>query len=970
MFKSFRQTGRRWGYLLVRRRVAVAWATFFFFAFVSALDFARNFDAYGSAFVRDWIEISGYITSPLLFALLVYIALRASAREVRAENLATAIVSNAPIGIFSTDREGRITFANKKLTELLSGIEMAQILGVVVPELPAIAGTALEQTFRNALRGEAFTVHDFEYAPATGAPRFFTAYGVPLRDALGILDGVMVLLEDTSERRQWQREIQARSEEAQRHARELEILRDISIGATATLDLDEVLRLVYERVASATSISTFFIGLYDEASNELHFEFRIDDGVRVPKFSRRLDQSAGLSGWIIQHRTPLLLDDLQDTSKLPTQPNMVGRPSRSWLGVPLIAKDRVIGVMSAQSYQPNQFDQNHQRLFVAIANQISVVIENARLFAQTRQRAQELQVANDIARAINSTLNLDEVLNLFFERVNALFNVEAGSLVLHDPLTNELVFEVVHGGAGESLLHKRMQSDRGIVGWVTLHGDSVLVPDVRLDARWSGEMDATTSYVTRSILAAPIRVQERTIGVIELINRRNGIAFDTADKNLLEMFAVSAGIAIENARLHRQTQQRLAEVSMLNTIANQLASSLDLDQILATIVTRLKLLFTCRAVSIHLLLPDHQFLDLRASSGLAPEQPVNGIRIGTGIAGRVVLEGTMRYVRRADDAPSDARLNPATQSLLTVPLMSRERILGTLSLDSSTPNAFSEDNQRLLTIVASQIATAIENAQLYRDSKDRAERLRAAYEELQELDLLKTEFTQNISHELRTPLTFIKGYVELLRDDSLGDLSAKAREALDIVANKTDALIELVNSILSLQQVEASKLRVSMVRMDELARQAVRGAQATAQKVKVELCEEIAAHLPPIAGDAERLMQVLDNLLSNAIKFSPHGGKVCVRVRELDGNVQVDVQDSGIGIAREKLPLVFERFYQVDGSATRRFGGTGLGLAIVKRIVELHNGRVWAESDPGKGSTFSFAIPIVAQQVAPAISSR
>ena len=186
----------------------------------------------------------------------------------------------------------------------------------------------------------------------------------------------------------------------------------------------------------------------------------------------------------------------------------------------------------------------------AIANQVSIAIENARLFQQTHSRAEELLAANDIASAINSTLNFDQVLNVFFDRLNALFNVEAGSLVLLDPATNELVFEVVHGGAGASLVGKRMPSDQGIVGWVTTNRESVLVSDVSKHARWFKEFDQKTQFITHSILAAPIMIGGRTIGAVELINRRDGALFSDANRILLEMFARSAGIAIEIGRAH------------------------------------------------------------------------------------------------------------------------------------------------------------------------------------------------------------------------------------------------------------------------------------------------------------------------------------------------------------------------------------------------------------------------------------
>jgi signal transduction histidine kinase len=755
---------------------------------------------------------------------------------------------------------------------------------------------------------------------------------------------------------EWQAHLQARGAELVRISHELEILRDISVAITSSLDLDQILRLVYERVGQLMDTNTFFIALYNQTQQELQFELWVDNGVVSPKFSAGLDPSTGLSSWIVEHRQPLLIRDLSRPDQAPVPPYTRGTPARSWLGVPLILKDQLIGVMAVQSYEPEQFDAGHLGLLNAIANQIGIVIENARLFGQMRARADELVAANEITRAINSTLDLDQVLQLFFDQMSRLFKIQAGALVLLDPATEELVFEVVHGGAGPSLLHRRMRSDKGIVGWVTQHGQSLLVPDVRNDPRWFQGIDEDTRFVTRSIVAAPIRVQDRTIGAVELMNRDDGSAFTEADEKLLGMFAASAGIAIENARLHQQTEKRLAEVTTLNLIANQLASSLDVHEILSLIAKQLWTVFGCRACAIHLIDSEKQALRLEAVSG-SGDSAVDCVPLGEGIIGRVAQARTPLYVAQPDQNTPERGLASDAASMFAVPLVSRNRVLGTLSLDSCAPNAFSDDDQRVLQIVAAQIATAVENGQLYTDLKERAERLRQAYDELKELDRLKTEFVQNVSHELRTPLTFIKGYVELMRGGALGDLPSRAEEGIQVVADKTNVLIRLVNDILSLQSAELEKLRLERVNLGLVAHATVRTAVYAATKAKIELSEEIATDLPEIVGDAERLGQVFENLIGNAIKFSPDGGQVRVRVLAERDWVRAEIQDCGIGIAHDQLDKIFGRFYQVDGSTTRRFGGTGLGLAIVKRIVEAHGGHVGVESELGKGSTFYFTLP-------------
>ena len=237
-----------------------------------------------------------------------------------------------------------------------------------------------------------------------------------------------------------------------------------------------------------------------------------------------------------------------------------------------------------------------------------------------------------------------------------------------------------------------------------------------------------------------------------------------------------------------------------------------------------------------------------------------------------------------------------------------------------------------------------------------------AYEELREVDRLKTELVQNISHELRTPLTFIKGYVELLTDGSLGPLNSKQSSALRVVVERTTVLVRLVGDIITLQKSEIGDFNFEPLHLEDVVSLAVEGARVSAKKYHVVLKSHMPHDLPRVMIDKDRIIQVFDNLLENAIKFSPEGGDVIVGAEAEPGQVLVTVQDHGIGIPQDKLNKVFDRFFQIDGSMTRRYGGTGLGLAIVKKIIEAHNGRVWVRSELNKGSTFCFTLPCVDEE--------
>jgi signal transduction histidine kinase len=271
----------------------------------------------------------------------------------------------------------------------------------------------------------------------------------------------------------------------------------------------------------------------------------------------------------------------------------------------------------------------------------------------------------------------------------------------------------------------------------------------------------------------------------------------------------------------------------------------------------------------------------------------------------------------------------------------------------------------LLEFIASSAAVVIENVRLRTENeqlldslRDRAIKLEQMLKELRELNQHKAEYAQNVSHELRMPLTFVKAYVQLMLDEAMGELTDDMRQTLNVVSQRTETVIRLVNDMISLEKVEVGIMEFEPTSLADVASTAVRGAAVTANKADLQLTLETDDNLPLVNADPGRLGQVFDNLLGNAIKFSPEGGVISVRVFR-DGNfIRTDVKDQGIGIPADKLDRIFDRFYQVDGSTTRRFGGTGLGLAIAKSIIEAHGGQVTVTSELHVGSTFSFLLPI------------
>jgi len=231
--------------------------------------------------------------------------------------------------------------------------------------------------------------------------------------------------------------------------------------------------------------------------------------------------------------------------------------------------------------------------------------------------------------------------------------------------------------------------------------------------------------------------------------------------------------------------------------------------------------------------------------------------------------------------------------------------------------------------------------------------------ERRRLEQMRTEFVANVSHELRTPLTSIRGFLETLLDGAVED-PLTARRFLEIMVMETNRLTRLIDDLLQLSRLEDRRtvLRHERVDMATVVGRVVDIFQTRAQEKGVELGVEVEAHLPPVSGDPDMLAQVLVNLVDNAVKYTPEGGRITIRAGVVGGRLRVSVADTGVGIPEESLSRVFERFYRVDKARAREQGGTGLGLAIVKHIVEAHGGRVWAQSEVGRGSTFTFELPV------------
>jgi PAS domain S-box-containing protein len=601
---------------------------------------------------------------------------------------------------------------------------------------------------------------------------------------------------------------------------------------------------------------------------------------------------------------------------------------------------------------------------------ISTYLENARFYETQRRRAARFEAIRDVGQHIASFLDRRELLNRTVELICSRFGYARVHLWLKQEDAEVLKLEAtapdkLEAADGTVVLDLSAQDERlaqSTVGWVARQSQSLLVNEIESQGDYLSRRNSGPQWDSGAELAVPIVRGSQVLGVLDVWQEEPG-AFDESDSFVLESLSNQIAVAIENAQLYDAVSQRLAEVSTLYMLANQVSSSLDLNVVLDSVMDILKRVLDCRGGCIFLLDDEGEWLEMRASSGIKPYwQREARMRIGEGISGQVAQTARSVYIPDTQRDPGFLMFDPAVRSLLVVPLIFKGQVIGTLNVDDDKPNVFSQDVTRLLSIAAAQAAAAIQTAKLYTELKERAERLTQAHRELQESDRLRTQFVQNMSHELRTPLTFVRGYVDLLLEGTLGPLNDRQSQSLQIVADRTRKVIDLVNDILSLQLVERGELNFATVSLAEIAHACVQSAHATAKEEGLALVEEFELDLPLVWGDRSRLDQVFANLIQNAIKFSPDGGTITVRLCSEPEGVRVDVTDQGIGIPEDQLTRIFERFYQVDGSSKRRFGGTGLGLTIVQEIVQAHGGTIGVQSRLDEGSTFSFTIPFAPSQ--------
>ncbi len=431
-----------------------------------------------------------------------------------------------------------------------------------------------------------------------------------------------------------------------------------------------------------------------------------------------------------------------------------------------------------------------------------------------------------------------------------------------------------------------------------------------------------------------VRVPRRSMHEIGTLER----AFDTMASSLAER--------------DRAQQEYLDEVRTMNLVADAVVGVTDRDRIFTESLSRLSGLLRSSGVAI-VLREDPPGAPVGSGGRLVTANAL-GVdpAVASTLAARVLVKGSadLDLVQHTQASPEEFGTSPVRFGT-HVPLLTRGRTIGLLSAYFADAHEVTDSEKRSLQTVARLISVAKENADLVTELRDNNFQLERA-------NRLKSEFLANVSHELRTPMNAIIGYTKLMLDGLDGELNEQQGSDLERVAAAADNLLGLINGLLDLAKIEAGRMEITSEEIDlrNLVDEVLELVRPQADLKRISLDSELPATPPTVWADRARVRQVLVNLLSNSVKFTDRGG-VSVRSAAADGWVTISVRDTGIGISPEAQAYIFDEFRQADSSTTRRYGGTGLGLAISKRLVSLHGGRIWVESTPGGGSTFSFTLP-------------
>jgi signal transduction histidine kinase len=730
----------------------------------------------------------------------------------------------------------------------------------------------------------------------------------------------------------------ARDEGAQRQG-EMASIFAIGQALSGSLELDDIAERYLAAVTRSLDPSvTASLYVHDETGTG--FRMLLERGPSAGRLWGARYSASDMPGpmrtRVLDHQQSLVLSDtLASDAWAPIEAALTGRHSvRSFAALPLVSHDRLVGIVTFASERAHAITGDSLQLVALVTQFVASSVRTALSFREAQRRADREAIANRVAQRARATLVPDEVLRATVEELGRALDVQR-----------------VVAAVGASADELRVAQEWNAPGVAPLGIGTAELPATR-QAATTGHTAQVTDEVSR--LATPIIVAGELAGALSLqADAERDWSVD--DVRLVEAVARELRSAMEAARQFQTRQRENERLLALQRASAVVAARSTTREVIDEVLRTASQLLGQAGASLYLWDPAEHMLRLaqNADPGGRPISPMLAGRSGALLAG---LEPVVVNDYATWSGATGTGLDTGLRAVLAVPLVRTGELLGAIVLRTYDERTrFTLDDAHLLGLFGDQAVAALTNAEAF-------ERQRRAMEQLEKVNRAKSEFVSIVSHEFRTPLTGIQGFSEMMRDEDLS--LAEMKEYAADINKDAQRLNRMINEMLDLSRMEAGRMTLDRQAADlnAIVKDVVDRVRPHAPEHPITLRLDPA--LPQIMADRDRLTQVVGNLLSNAVKYSPTGGAIVVTTSREDASLHLAVRDHGMGIAPDALDSIWEQYSRVDSKAMKGIQGTGLGLPIVRQIVAMHGGKVWAESEAGRGSTFHVVLPLAASSQA------